>query len=64
MENGESTRYVSVNGIRWHTGIEDWEKPLLAAAMYFVEPRPEEEVFWEMEELVGKEMAERIASLL
>jgi len=50
--------------LRWHTGLEDWEKPLLAAAIYFVDPRPEDEVFRDMEELIGREEAERIAVLV
>lgn len=44
-------------------GLEDWEKPLVAAALYMVDSRPEDEVFRDMVELVGREMAERIASL-
>lgn len=50
--------------IKWRRGLEDWEKPLLAAAMYFVDPRPEEEVLKDMSELVGSEEAKRIASLV
>ena len=64
MENNEATRDVSIDGLKWRTGIEDWEKPLVAAAMYMVDPRPEEEVFKDIVELVGGEMAERIASLV
>ncbi len=63
-ENNEATRDVSVDGLRWRTGLEEWERLLLAAAMYMVDPRPEKEVFKDMEELVGGEMAERIASLV
>ena len=44
--------------------LEVWERPLVAAALYFVEPRPKEEVMSAMEELVGGETAERIASLV
>ncbi len=57
-------KYIVVDGIRWRVGLEEWEKPLVAAAMYFVESRPEEEVLRDMKELVGGEMAERIASLV
>ena len=64
MEDSEATRDVSVDGIRWRTGVEEWEKPLVAAAMYMVDARPEEEVFKDMVELVGGEMADRIASLV
>ena len=49
---------------RWRVGLEDWERPLEAAAMYMVDPRPEEEVLRDMEKLVGREEAERIASLV
>lgn len=55
---------VVASGLRWRAGLEDWEKPLVAAAIYFADPRPEEEVFREMEELVGREEAERIAALV
>jgi len=57
---------VNVNGIvvRWKYGLEDWEKPLVATAMYFVDPRPEDEVMRDMEELVGRESAEGIAALV
>jgi len=34
VENSEATTDTSVDGTRWSTGIEDWEKPLLAAAIY------------------------------
>ena len=64
IENSGATRDVSVDGIRWRNGIEDWGKPLLAAVMYSVEPRPEEEVLRDMVELVGRETAERLASLV
>jgi len=57
-------RYIVVDGIRWRVGLEEWEKPLLAAAIYMVDPRPEEEVFKDMEVLVGREEAERIAALV
>ena len=60
----EPGRYITVDGLRWHVVLEDWEKPLVAAAIYFVEPRPEEEVLHDMKELVGREMAEEIASLV
>jgi len=50
--------------IRYRREIEDWEKKLVAVAIYFVEPRPEEEVFEEMTRLVTREEAERIASLV
>ena len=57
-------KHVVVGGIKWRVGLEEWERPLVAAALYFVEPRPEEEVMSAMEALVGKETAERIASLV
>ena len=57
-------RYIKVDGLRWRVGLEDRERPLVAAALYFVEPRPEEEVFREMAGLVGPEEAEGIASLV
>ena len=63
-EGRRTGKYIAVSGLRWRTGLEDWEKPLLAAAMYFVDPRPEEEVFGDMVELVGREMAEGIAALV
>lgn len=51
--------------LKWKNKLEDWEKPLVAAAIYFVDPRPEEEVFKDMVELLGsKDEAERIASLV
>jgi len=50
---------------RWRRGLEDWEKPLEAAAMYFVDPRPEEEVLRDMERLLGsRENVERIVALV
>ena len=57
----ETTRPV---GLKWRRGLGDWEKPLLAGAIYMVDPRPEEEVLKDMAGLVGWEMAERIASLV
>ncbi|MFZ8793283.1 MAG: hypothetical protein ACO2O2_05290 [Acidilobaceae archaeon] len=43
--------------------LEEWEKPLVAAELYMVDGRPEEEVSEDMVELVGsREEAERIAS--
>jgi len=57
---------INIGGIvvLWKYGLEDWEKPLAAAAMYFVDERAEEEVMKDMEELVGRESAERIAALV
>ncbi len=63
VEVVEAGKYIIVNGIRWHVGLKEWEKPLVATALYFAEYRPEEEVLRDMEGLVGGEMAERIASL-
>jgi len=59
-------RTVNIGGVvvRWKYRLEEWEKPLVATAMYFVDPRPEEEVMRDMEELVGRESTERIASLV
>jgi len=59
-------KLVNINGIvvMWKYGLEDWERPLVVAAMYFVDPRPEEEVMSDMEVLVGREEAERIAALV
>jgi len=62
VENSEATTDASVDGTRWSTGIEDGEDPLLAAAIYMVDPRPIGEVSRDMEELVGREMAKRITS--
>jgi hypothetical protein len=53
-----------VGGIRWRRGLEGWERPLVAAGIYFVDPRPEGEVFEDMARLVGREEALRIASLV
>jgi len=67
MKPGKAVfRTVNVNGIvvLWKYVLEEREKPLAAAAMYFVDPRPEEEVMRDMEELVGRESAERIAALV
>ncbi|PUA33387.1 MAG: hypothetical protein B7O98_02895 [Zestosphaera tikiterensis] len=50
--------------LRWRRGLKEWEKPLLAAAMYFVDPRPEEEILKDMAELVGLEESKKIASLV
>ena len=55
---------MSWGHFRWRAGLEDWERRLAAAAMYFVDPRPEEEVFRDMEALVGRGEAEAIASLV
>ena len=53
-----------VKEIRWRSGIEDREKPGLAAAIYFADERPDDEVLRDMEELVGRDEAERIAALV
>ncbi|MEM4969644.1 MAG: hypothetical protein QXE01_00155 [Sulfolobales archaeon] len=45
-------------------GVEDWERPLIAAAIYFADPRPEEDVMRIMADLVGMDEAEAIASLV
>ncbi len=47
-----------------YSDLDIWERRLLAAAMYFVDPRPEEDVFRDMETLVGRDEAEEIASLV
>ncbi len=39
--------------------MEYWEKQLFAATIYFVEPKPDEEVIKVMEKLVNREEAER-----
>ncbi len=41
-----------------------WEERYLASVIYMLDPRPEEEVLEDMEKLVGREEAERIASLV
>lgn len=53
-----------VKEIKWRSGVEEWEKPIIAAAIYFADKRPDDEVLRDMEELVGKDEAERIASLI
>ncbi|MEM1610311.1 MAG: hypothetical protein QXQ57_01530 [Sulfolobales archaeon] len=53
-----------VKEVRWREGVEDWERPIIAAAIYFADPRPEEEVMGIMTDLVGKDEAEAIASLV
>jgi hypothetical protein len=51
--------------LRWRTEIDDRERSLIAAGIYFVAEKPEEEVFEEMVMLTGsREEAERIASLV
>jgi len=58
MKPGKAVfRTVNIGGVvvLWKYGLEEWEKPLVAAAMYFVDSRPEEEVMKDMEELVGRE---------
>ncbi len=47
-----------------YSDLDIWERRLLAAAMYFVDPRPEEDVFRDMETMVGRDEAEEIASLV
>ena len=59
-----SARRAVAAAVKWREGLSEGERLLLAAAMYFVDPRPEEEVLKDMEELVGREVAERIASLV
>jgi len=50
--------------LSWREGLEVWEKPLLAAALYFVDPRPEQEVMQDIAELIGRGESARIASLV
>jgi hypothetical protein len=60
-EGGVSTNWI----LRWRTEIDDRERSLIAAGIYFVAEKPEEEVFEEMVMLTGsREEAERIASLV
>lgn len=53
-----------IKEVKWGKDVDDWEKPALAAAMYFADECSEEEVFKDMVKLVGREEAERIASLV
>ena len=48
-------RSIPIEGLRWRTGLEERERLLEAAAMYFVEEAPEEIVMKRLEELVGRE---------
>jgi hypothetical protein len=60
-EGGVSTNWM----LRWRTEIDDRERFLIAAGIYFVAEKPEEEVFEEMVMLTGsREEAEGIASLV
>jgi len=60
----EAAKHLFNVSVKWRRGLGEWEEPLVAAGMYMVDPRPEDEVFRDMVELVGREEAERIASLV